>query len=177
VLYTQTYDLLTVPFRLPAGPTIPTGGYDFQNVRASYTFGAQRKLAGTISSSHGTYYDGMQTAFGVSGGRVQLTPRFSLEPSVAINWFNFSYGELTTKVVRSRVNYTFTPRMFVSGLVQYNSGANSVSTNLRWRWEYNPGSELFVVYTDDNRAELVPGQVSRLLNRGLVVKINRLVRF
>ena len=39
--------------------------------------------------------------------------------------------------------------MYVSGIVQYNSTSTSVGTNVRFRWEYRPGSELFVVYTDD----------------------------
>ena len=33
--------------------------------------------------------------------------------------------------------------------MQYNSADRSFSSNLRLRWEYSPGSELFVVYTDD----------------------------
>ncbi len=41
-----------------------------------------------------------------------------------------------------------TPRMFVAALVQYSSSNTSLSTNLRFRWEYQPGSELFVVYTE-----------------------------
>ena len=43
--------------------------------------------------------------------------------------------------------------MFVSGIVQYNSTNASVGSNLRLRWEYAPGSELFVVYTDDYNSE------------------------
>ena len=42
-----------------------------------------------------------------------------------------------------------TPLMFVSALVQYNSGINAVSANVRLRWEYRPGSELFVVYNEE----------------------------
>jgi hypothetical protein len=75
-----------------------------------------------------------------------------------------------------RVNYTFTPRMFLSGLLQYNSSNETFSTNLRLRWEYQPGSELFVVYTEDRDTDVL-GRLSRLANRGLVVKVNRLVRF
>ena len=55
----------------------------------------------------------------------------------------------TTTVVRGRATFTVTPRMFFSGIAQYNSTARSVGSNLRLRWEYLPGSELFVVYTDD----------------------------
>lgn len=176
-VFTRTYDLLKAPFRLVGGPTIAAGGYTFQNIRGAFSSGGQRKVSGTLGASYGSYYDGTQATVSVSSGRVQVTPQFSLEPSLSVNWFDFSYGSLTTRVLRSRVNYTFTPRMFVSGLLQYNSSTASVSTNLRWRWEYNPGSELFVVYTDDRRTELPTPATPALMDRGLVVKINRLVRF
>ncbi len=65
--------------------------------------------------------------------------------------------------------------MFVSGIVQYNSTARSVGSNLRLRWEYLPGSELFVVYTDDYDSE-PPSGVTALRNRAFVVKFNRLFR-
>ena len=65
--------------------------------------------------------------------------------------------------------------MFVSGIVQYNSATRSVGSNLRLRWEYLPGSELFVVYTDDYDTE-APREVAALRNRALVVKDNRLFR-
>jgi len=173
-----THDRLFSPFRLAGGPTIAPGAYDFYNVNGGYGFGSQRKVSGTVSVGTGRYYDGDQSTLSVSGGRVQLTPQFSLEPSLALNWFRFPAVDYTTRVVRARINYTFTPRMFVSGLVQYNSAANSLSTNVRWRWEYIPGSELFVVYTDDSTADLPPTSTApRLLNRGLVLKVNRLLRY
>ena len=45
----------------------------------------------------------------------------------------------------------------------------------RLRWEYQPGSELFIVYNDerDTRTRAFPG----LMTRSFVVKINRLFRF
>ena len=175
---TRTYDRLLAPFRLAGGPAIAPGAYTFGNVNGGYTFGAQRKISGTVSAATGTFYDGRQTTLSVSGGRVQLTPQFSLEPSLALNWFSFPAVDYTTRIARARINYTFTPRMFISGLVQYNSASNSLSSNVRWRWEYIPGSELFVVYTDDHTADLPPRATApRLLNRGFVVKVNRLLRY
>jgi hypothetical protein len=65
--------------------------------------------------------------------------------------------------------------MFASALLQYNSGRDVIAANVRLRWEYRPGSELFVVYNDerDTRARGFP----ELATRSLIVKINRLVRF
>ena len=42
-----------------------------------------------------------------------------------------------------------TPLMFVSALLQYNSSGSLASANARFRWEYQPGSELFVVFNEE----------------------------
>ena len=65
--------------------------------------------------------------------------------------------------------------MIASALFQYSSNDNLFSTNLRFRWEYSPGSEFFLVYTDERNTEL--GGMPTLRNRAIVAKINRLVRF
>jgi hypothetical protein len=65
--------------------------------------------------------------------------------------------------------------MFFAALVQYSSGNASLSTNVRVRWEYQPGSELFVVYTEGR--DTFPPRGTDLQSRGLVVKLNRLFRF
>lgn len=65
--------------------------------------------------------------------------------------------------------------MFFGGLVQYNSSNDTLSANLRFRWEYSPGSELFVVYTDQRDTTLRGAPI--LENRAFIVKINRLFRF
>ncbi len=84
-------------------------------------------------------------------------------------------------MLRTRLDYAFSPLMFASALLQYSSGDHAFSSNLRYRWEYRPGSELFVVYTDerDTTSDLLArtGLVRGLKNRAFVVKINRLLRF
>jgi hypothetical protein len=82
---------------------------------------------------------------------------------------------------RTRIDYGFSPLMFASALLQYNSADRAVSTNLRFRWEYRPGSELFIVYTDERdttpERNATPTTVRGLKNRAFVVKMNRLLRF
>jgi hypothetical protein len=65
--------------------------------------------------------------------------------------------------------------MFTSALLQYNSETHSLSANVRLRWEYRPGSELFVVYNDERNtlARAFPD----VMNRAFIVKVNRLFRF
>jgi hypothetical protein len=65
--------------------------------------------------------------------------------------------------------------MIFGGLVKFKSSNDSLSSNLRFRWEYQPGSELFVVYTDQRDTTLRGAPV--LENRAFIVKVNRLFRF
>ena len=127
----------------------------------------------------GAYFGGDLTTVELSQGRIAVLPQMSVEPIVSFNWIDTPYGAFRTNLGVTRVNYAFNPRMFFSGLLQYNSADRSFGTNLRLRWEYSPGSELFVVYTDDRDVTggLRPDRGWRLRNRGLVVKLNRLFRF
>ena len=176
--YTRSYEFLERPFRIAPGVTIPVGGYGFQDVQTSYTFGQQRRLSGRVSVQHGGFFSGDKTTVGINQGRVELTPQFSLEPSYSYNRVDLPEGLFTTHLVRTRTTYTMTPLMFVSALVQYNSSSNSLSTNVRLRWEYTPGSELFIVYNEDrDTASLMPDRFSELRNRAVVIKVNRLFRF
>ena len=173
--YNRTFEFLPAPFRIAAGIAVPAGGYTYQAGRVSYTFGQQRKISGTLSAEHGTFYDGHRTTFGVGAGRVELTPQFSAQPTVSVNRVRLPQGEFTTTLAGTRATYTMTPLMFVSALVQYNTTAHSLASNVRLRWEYAPGSELFVVY-NDQRDTLTHG-IPDLQNRAFIVKINRLLRF
>ena len=40
--------------------------------------------------------------------------------------------------------------MFLSALLQYGSADDTFSSNIRYRWEYIPGSEFFLVWTDEH---------------------------
>ena len=151
------------------------GGYAFGFLNVGMNFGQHRPLYGGVSVEHGTFFDGDRTTFTLRRGRLKVTPQFSLEPSFSINRVDLPAGSFTATLVGSRVTYTMTPLMFVSALVQYNSSSETVGTNVRLRWEYLPGSELFVVYNEqrDTLARSLP----ELTNRALIVKVNRLFRF
>ncbi|MGQ0734837.1 MAG: hypothetical protein ACT4QD_14430, partial [Acidobacteriota bacterium] len=169
----RNYDVLIEPFRI-GGRQIPIGGYSYTDAAASYSLGEQRLVSGTVSLAVGGFYSGDITTVGFSRGRVAMTKRLSVEPSFSVSRVDLPTGVFTTNVVRSRVDYGFSPRMFASTLLQYNSADRTFSSNVRYRWEYLPGSELFVVWTDEHDTR--PNSIG-LRNRALVVKATRLLRF
>jgi hypothetical protein len=171
----DNFEYLPAPFNVARGVTIPVGGYNFTNATAQYSFGQQRRASGTVALQAGQFYDGTITALNVSSARVSVLTRWSVEPSVSWNRVDLPAGDFTTTVLRARSDFGFSPLMFASALVQYSSNDRVFSSNLRFRWEYRPGSELFVVYTDER--DTLPRGFPELRNRAFVVKINRLFRF
>jgi hypothetical protein len=105
---------------------------------------------------------------------VNPSSQFSVEPGASVNWIDLRAGSFTQTLIGPRITYTMTPRMFASALLQYNSTGNLVSSNVRLRWEYQPGSELFIVYNEERDA--LARRFPDLQNRALIVKINRLFR-
>ena len=173
--YLRTYEFLPEPFEISPDIVLPVGGYDFDTVRVGFNFGLQRMARANVLVEHGTFFNGHKTALRVSRGRVNFTPQFAVEPSYSVNWVDLAEGAFTTHLAGSRVIYTMTPQMFTSALLQYNSASNTVAANVRFRWEYQPGSELFVVYSEQ-RDTLTP-HFPELENRAFIIKINRLFRF
>jgi hypothetical protein len=176
---TNSYESLVAPARI-SGALFAADRYDWNEYEVSYRLGPQRPYQGTLSARWGGFYSGTRRAVGLSQGRIEVTPQLSMEPSLEFNWLDLpqqtSAGEFNQHVARLRTTYTLTPRAYVSGLVQYASGSNTVSGNFRLRWEWAPGSELFVVYTEDRDTDPVDDRWSALATRGLVIKVTRLFR-
>jgi hypothetical protein len=171
---TQNYEALFVPFNVGGGVLIPPGGYNFTDATLSYTMGQQRPFSGTVSVQAGGFFDGTLTSINLSSARLAILKQFSVEPSLSLNHIELPYGTVTTELVRARADYGFSPRMFLSALLQYNTTDNTFSSNVRYRWEYIPGSEFFLVWTDEHDTR--PNTVG-LRNRAFVVKLTRLFRF
>ncbi len=170
----QVFEQLVVPFGVAKGVTVPVGGYRFNQAKASYNLGPQHRISGGITISHGGFYGGTLTETSWRG-RVELSPQFYIEPTLSRNHVDGPYGRGDANLVSTRVTYTVTPRMFMAALVQYQSRTSSMSTNLRMRWEYQPGSEFFLVYSD-GRTTIGPNY-PELENRSIVVKFTKLLRW
>ncbi len=170
--YVQAYEFLPFPFPIASDITLGVGGYDFDYVEVQLQLGQQRRLSGGFFFEVGDFYSGRKTSLGWGWGRVSLSPRLLLEPGISFNRVELPAGEFDVELVDLRAIYTMTPRMFVSALFQYDSESRGLAANVRLRWEYQPGSELFVVYNEqrDTLTRGFPG----LNNRALIVKVTRL---
>jgi hypothetical protein len=174
VLLARQYERLPIDFAISPGVVVPAGGYAYELMEATYTLGQQRRVSGSLAAAHGSFYGGQRTSAGYSG-RLGVSTHFTVEPVITLNWVTLPYGEFTAHLAGARVSVTPTARLGFSALSQFNPAARTATSSMRMRWEYVPGSELFLVYSDgrDTSAAGFPG----LQNRSIGVKMTRLFRF
>ena len=172
--YTSAFERLSAPFEVTPGLTLPPGDYTFDQVSARMQLSAARKVAGFISFTTGGFYDGTLVEASWQG-RVEVSSQLSVEPTLSFNHVETPHGDADTNLIGSRIVYTMTPRMFVGALIQYQSSVKTITSNVRFRWEYLPSSELFIVYSDGRDTNDI-GFPPSILNRSVVVKITRLFR-
>jgi len=174
VSISEDFERLVRRFEVGDDLFVPVGSYTFRQVQGTYTLGLQRRISGSMTAARGGFYNGDRTEL-TWRGRVELPRQVYVEPTVSWNRVTVPEGEDDTNLVSTRVTVPLSPRMFVSMLTQYQSRSSNVSSNARFRWEYLPGSELFIVYSD-GRTTATHG-FPDVLNRSFVVKVTRLLRW
>jgi hypothetical protein len=84
-------------------------------------------------------------------------------------------------LIRARLSYNFTPRLYLQSLVQYNDEAEIWSTNLRFGWLQTANTGLFIVFNQVNLMDVLCESDRFLygfdatLNRSLTIKYTRLI--
>jgi hypothetical protein len=171
--YTVADTQVDDPFTLVDRVDVPAGRYsaDGWNVRASTTSARPWVLRGNVRRSD--YFGGTLTAYG--GGFVLApTPALRFDVGVNRNEVDLPGGDFVADIWSLRATWAISPLMTTNALIQYNSLADDILTNIRFNFIHRPGSDLFLVLTDERG---VDGDLWALADQGLVAKLTYLVRF
>ena len=104
----------------------------------------------------------------LSGSQVSLSPQINLRQEGRLtsslrltrNDIDLPEGSFVTNLVVGRMTYNFSTSVNTSALIQYNDRTHRWSTNLRFNWQRDAGTGLYVVYNDTEGFEGL-GPVSR----------------
>jgi hypothetical protein len=171
----RSYEALSEPLELADGREVPLGAYQFTMVRGGYQLGPRHSISGDLTVGVGSFYGGTIRE-ATYRGRLDVIPRLTLEPNVSFNHIDVPSQDrpFWVNVVGIRATWPFSPRASIGGLVQYRSDGSTIGASARLRWEYRPGSDLFVVVTEGR--EIHPTGPAPM-NRTFAIKMTRLLRF
>lgn len=173
-----TREGVVTPFPL-SGVQVPVGTYDHREIQ----------IVGYTPRAHALNYNTTVRIGGFFGGdrisqshtaRLRLGDTFATELTWSRNDVDLPQGSFVTNLLRSRVSYSFTPRVFLQSLAQYNDTADLWSLNVRFAWLQDANTGLFIVYNDTQLTDDVfePGREPRFLDRSdrsLTIKISRVI--
>ena len=171
VYSSHTFERLDEPFEIFRGIEVSAGEHRYDQAGLWFETNASRPLSAMAWAEGGAFYDGNRLAQGVT---LRLNPgrHFRSETSWTHNDIDLPSGAFATNLVRQRLQYAFTPDLSTAALLQWSDAAELLGANLRLRWTYRPGADLFVVF---NQTWDAPGLGSRTVrDRQAILKLTYL---
>jgi hypothetical protein len=146
-------DVLTEPFQIRPGITIPAGTYQFNRPQISFTSDLSKPVVFTFREKWGKFYSGTRSE--TSGGITwRPNPHLLLDLQESYNKVHLHEGDFSTSLFTGRFNYNFSRKLLTSALVQLNSAARLSLINVRLRYIYRPNSDFFIIYNQSTEAGL-----------------------
>ena len=129
--------------------TVPVGAYDFFDLQIYYSMGSGTKARTGVDFRSGTYFDGTRT-------QVILTPTWNVSPHLELGTdYQLSHLEFdkrnqreNVQVARFRVRAALDARASGNAFVQYNSTTDRLDFNVRLRYAFAEGTDLWLVYNE-----------------------------
>jgi hypothetical protein len=146
-IFNHSFQRLTETFS-PLGIDITAGDYTYLNHQFYYSTDPSRKISGGLDYTFGDYFNG-KLKTGNFRLQVSPSPHFSLLAQYNRNQFNQVGNPAITKSVElyslsGRI--ALNPRMQLIGFYQRNSENNLGNYNVRFSWEYQPLSYVYLVF-------------------------------
>ena len=124
--------------------TVRTGAYNHQEFQFVLMSNANRKFYYQTRTLIGGYFGGNRIS-STNRATFRLGDKFNTEGVFNFNRLELPEGDANVLISGLRLAYSFTPRMFLQSLVQYNNVSNITSVNARFGWLRNANTGLFVV--------------------------------
>jgi hypothetical protein len=174
VFYQNTLDVLDAPFRIRPDVTIPAGTYQMHEWWFMLNSSPGRRIYERLTVVPMQFYDGTRLNVSATAG-VRATSQFSAEVQYNRNDVKMPWGDFVVNLSSVRLDYTFSPRMTIRSLTQYNTSTHEISNNIRFNFIYRPGSDIYVVYNDQSQTGL-PADIFGRKDRQLLVKATYLLQ-
>ena len=147
--YNLRRDGVVNDFEIVPGVVVPAGTYDYGELALYYFTNRSKPLSFSLRTVVGGQFGGDRVSLSPSVA-YRIGETFRSELSLAYNDYDLPVpnGEFTANLARLRLSYSFTPKMQLQALVQYNDTSEKLGTNIRFSWLRSANSGLYLVYNE-----------------------------
>jgi hypothetical protein len=164
----STFERLNTAFGIGPELSVEPGEYSFEDVGMEFRSNRSAALSGGLEVSAGEFWSGRQRLAGGSL-RWRLNAHLAVSTSLMRNAVTLPEGSFTGDLLGLRVDWSFTPRMFLNAFVQYNGETNVWLSNVRYNLIHRPLSDIYVVWNETRSPDVT--------RRALLLKYTHLVAF
>ncbi|MEX1269182.1 MAG: DUF5916 domain-containing protein [Balneolaceae bacterium] len=146
---TWHYEDILTDFTILDRARIFPGEYSFFRAEAGYRRAAGRLFRPGIDANIGSFYDGWRLLLNFSP-RWNLSKHFELEASWLYNLVDLPSEprRFDAHIGQLRVRTALNTQLSTNALFQVNSSANRILTNIRFRYNFRDGNDLWIVYNE-----------------------------
>jgi hypothetical protein len=161
---------VTEAFEIYPDVWVPPDTYDHSEVNLMYFSNRGAPASFSLRTTFGGFFGGDRISAS-PGFRFRLGETFNVQLEWSYNDIDLPGGAFTTNLGLLRLSYSFTTRIFVQALVQYNDRDELWAANLRFGWLATANTGLHVVYND---VRDIGGAGTGIPDRNLIVKYSYL---
>jgi len=172
----HNYERLFAPFTISPGVVLPPGVYEFTRFRNNFSSAQQRRLSGSFNYSFGQYWSGTAQIL-TTGLTYKMPPRFSIALNTNQTFARLPQGNFVARIISSQVNYSVTPLLTFSNLIQFDNLSRNLGWQSRVRWTLHPGDDLFFVFGQGWLQEDIGGYNFKAQERKVSTKLQYTFRF
>jgi len=133
-----------------------------------YSSDARKLFSFTAGGEFGNYYNGTRRMFdGSVSYRIQPYGSVALTANYNKISLPLPFNSAEFVLIGTRLDLTFTDKLFLTTFVQYNDQIDNINMNVRFQWRFAPASDLFIVYTTNSYTRDIINK-----NRGLAIKVS-----
>ena len=164
----STYERIDEPFSVGSGLRVSPGEYTFETVSFNYRSNPSAGVSGSVGLEAGEYWNGTQRV--ASGSlRFRLNEHIAASASLARNSIDLPEGSFAASLVGLRVDWSFTPQLFLNTFIQYNGETDAWLSNTRFNLIHRPLSDIYVVWNE--------ARSPRDTRRAVMLKYTHLIAF
>ena len=105
----------------------------------------KRPLYASIGVTFGDFWSGSSEQIRASV-TYKLPPWFTLDTSVRYTLANLPEGKFSARVFTTNLDFSISPQLTFSNLVQYDNRSRNLGLQSRIRWTPKPGNDLFLSF-------------------------------
>lgn len=160
-------------FTLGGDTPVPAGQYTFATGTIEYEMSSTNLLRAGTQLQAGSFFGGRRFSAQITPSW-RLSKHLTLEGTYAFNYIDFPERsrQFDSHLARFRIRAALNTAVSLNSLLQYNSTANQVSANTRFRYNFSEGSDLWIVYDEGLNTNLTrrAPTLPRTASRSLMVK-------